>query len=79
MKLFIMNDQRFNTFYINYKAQPTLSWPSGKETVAVTTVTWVQFMLGENIYNAWISGKNMKPSFFFHSKKKKYKARALDM
>ena len=35
-----------------------------KGVAAVTTATWIQFMLGVTIYNVWIFGKEVTPPFF---------------
>lgn len=41
--------------------EPTLNWPSDKGFAVVTSATRIQLILGGTIYNAWVSGKRVKP------------------
>ena len=40
-----------------------MSWSSGKRITVVTTAIRVQFTVGMTIYNVWVPGKKVKPSF----------------
>ena len=66
-------DLPLKLFFSIMKEIQTLKRRRWNGVVVVTTATRIQFTVGKTIYNAWVSGKEVKPPFFFTKKKKKMK------
>ena len=62
-QLCIYNFNEIIYLRINILKLPTSCWHSGKGVSNIHFATRFQLLLGETIYNGWISGKEEKPHF----------------